>query len=380
MKVLSVILVGAGGRGVTYVSTMKEMPDKFKIIGVAEPLEGRRKMIQQMFDLPDENCYSSWEEILRRPKFADLAVIGTQDNMHYAPAMMAIEQGYNLLLEKPIAPTQQECADIALAATKKGVSVLVCHVLRYTPFYKTIKKALMDGMIGEVMTAMFEEGVGHVHNSHSFIRGDWHDEKVCAPMILAKCCHDMDIIQWLLDKKCKKVTSFGKRAYFIPENAPEGAPVRCADGGCPVADECPYNCKKVYFNLSEADQWYRRSAAKGVAAGWFPTDEEMMETLRTTDYGLCVFHANQTVVDRQVVNLEFEDGVAVNFNMNPFNQGGRYIRLFGTKGELYAFAHDTEITVFSFADGQIHKLPVVKTEETIAGGHGGGDGGIVEEL
>ena len=198
-------------------------------------------------------------------------------------------------------------------------------------------------------------------------------------MLLAKSCHDLDIIQWLLDKPCRKVTSFGELSYFKAENAPEGAPVRCADGGCPEADTCPYNCLKLYYEDKE-NLWFRRACTRDIAKNVVPTDDEVMTALKTTDYGLCVFHANNDVVDHQVVNMEFAGGVTASFSMNAFNKGGRYIRIFGTKGELCAYAADKEIEVYTFEDKEKRRIPVMETEESILGGHGGGDEGIVKEL
>jgi len=382
MKPISVIVIGAGGRGTKYATIMKDQPEKFQVVGVAERLQSRRKNMQQLFDLPDEACFDSWEKILEQPKMADLAVIATMDDMHYGPAMKAIELGYHILLEKPVAQTAQECADIALAAKNKGVQVLVCHVLRYSPFYKRVKKLLMDGVIGKVISCIAVEAVGDIHYSHSYIRGDWHSEKETTPMLLAKSCHDLDIIQWLLNKPCTKVQSFGDRTYFRSENAPEGAPVRCLEGNCPVEETCPYSCKKLYLREegNKYYRWFRRAAAKEISKEFYPNDEEVLQAMRVNDYGLCVFHANNDIVDHQVVNMEFEGGITASFTMNSFNEGGRYIRLFGTKGELFAYAADKEITVYNFLDGQKHKYSVMETEESILGGHGGGDEGIVSEL
>lgn len=379
MKKISVILIGAGDRGTTYIRKMHALPDKYEVVAVADPVEGRRKFVQDLYNLPDNMCFPSWEEILSVPKLADLALICTLDEMHYEPAMKAISLGYHLLLEKPVAQTPQECADIALAAREKGVSVLVCHVLRYTNFYNVIKKLLMDDTIGEVMSSVMVEAVGNIHQSHSYVRGNWHSEKETTPMLLAKSCHDLDILQWLLDKPCKKVSSFGSLSYFTPANAPEGAPVRCADGTCPAKDTCPYNCIKLYYDDKNND-WFRRAATKRFAQSRIPTDEEVMHALKTTDYGLCVFHANNDVVDHQIVNMEFEGGITAQFSMNAFNYGGRYIRLFGTKGELYANFSDESITVYTFQDQKTTHVPVAQVEESILGGHGGGDDGIISEL
>jgi predicted dehydrogenase len=378
MKTLTAIIMGCGSRGSTYAWQMTKLGEKYRVVGIAEPSQSRRDKIKKMHNIPEENCYHSWDEILDRPKMADLAIISMLDDMHYEPALKAIELGYDILLEKPIAQTAKECADIALAAKKKGVKVLVCHVLRYTPFYDRIKEIVMDGKIGDIVSVIQVEGVGNVHQSHSYVRGNWHSEEETTPMLLAKCCHDLDIIQWLIDKPCKNVQSFGSLTYFTEANAPEGAPIRCADGTCPIKDTCEYNCMKLYYH-SKSD-WFRGAAAGYNAKGEKPTDEEVLEALKTTDYGLCVFHANNDVVDHQVVNMEFEGGVTASLTMNAFNLGGRYIRLFGTKGELYANMSDKEITLSIFEGKKTIHVPVTETQEDITGGHGGGDIGIIREL
>ena len=374
-----VIVIGAGSRGMTYAGNMRKMSEKFQVVGVADPIPERVQNIREMFDVPEENCCLDWREILDRPKFADIAVIATMDDMHYEVAMKAIELGYDLLLEKPVAQTVEECVAIANAARGKGVRVLVCHVLRYTPFFKTVKKLVMDGAVGEVMSVIQVEAVGNLHQSHSYVRGDWHREDETTPMLLAKCCHDLDIIQWMINQPCKKVSSFGELTHFTPENAPQGAPKRCIDGGCPAEETCPYHYKKVYFSDKSA-RWMRWAVGRGLSKEFKPTDEEVLEGLRTKNFGACVYHAGNNVVDHQVVNMEFEGGATATLTMNAFNKGGRYIRIFGTKGELYAHASDQIITLFPFDTREVQTVDVAKTEESITGGHGGGDYGIVAEL
>lgn len=379
MKQITVAILGCGNRGSAYSKHMATMPEQYKIVAIADPDPARREKFQKNYGVPVENSYTTWEDLLAQPKLADVCMITMVDNMHYYPALQAIEKGYNLLLEKPVAQTAQECADIALAAQKKGVSVLVCHVLRYTPFFNRVKEVIMDGTLGDIVSVIHVEAVGNVHQSHSYVRGNWHCEAETTPMLLAKSCHDLDILQWLLDKPCKKVQSFGSLTHFTAENAPEGAPVRCVDGGCPVAETCPYNCIKLYYDAKK-NLWFRGTSTKNIAKGEIPTDEEVMQALKTTDYGLCVYHANNDVVDHQVVNMEFEGGITVSFTMNCFNKGGRYIRIFGTKGELMADMTDSTIKFYSFDDKEYHEIPVTKQEESILGGHGGGDLGIVKEL
>lgn len=379
MKQLKVILIGAGGRGTAYVTQMKEMPEKYKVVGVAEPIAEKRRVIKEMHGISDDMCFETWEDILALPKLADLAVIATSDDLHYAPAMKAISLGYDILLEKPVAQTVKECTDIANAAHEKGVSVLVCHVLRYTPFFKKVKSILQSGMIGNVISIDQTEAVGNVHFSHSFVRGNWHSEKDTTPFILAKTCHDLDMIQWLIDKPCKKVTSFGRLTYFTEKNAPEGAPRVCIDGNCPHAKTCPYNSERIYIEDPAGLPW-KSIFKKQVATHPDFSDEELREALKKTDYGLCVYHANNDVVDNQNVDMEFADGVTAHLTVNAFNSGGRHIRIYGTKGELFAFASGKAIHVYTFEDRKEHSIPVLKTDESIIGGHGGGDRGIITDL
>ena len=377
--ILTVALIGGGLRGGIYTSVMKDFPEKFRVVAVAEPDKGRRNELQKTHHIADDMCFDSWEEILSRPKSADIAMICTSDNMHYEVVMKAISLGYDILLEKPVAPTAKECAEIALAAKEKNVRVLVCHVLRYTPFFKKIKTLIQSGAIGDIMSVIHVEAVGNVHQSHSYVRGNWHSEKDSTPMLLAKCCHDIDILQWLIDKPCRYVQSFGGLTYFRKENAPEGAPVRCIDGGCPVEATCPYNCRKLYYQ-SKDNAWFRPACASGIAKAKIPTDEEVMTALKTTDYGLCVFHANNDVVDHQIVNMEFEGGKTVSLTMNAFNEGGRYIRIFGTEGELYANMSDSVISVYTFKDKKHRKVKVNSIWKKVSGGHGGGDQGMIIEM
>ena len=379
MKQLTAILIGAGGRGTGYAKTMLSASEKYKIVGVADPVPEKRRVIREMFDIPEEMCFSDWREILALPKAADLAVIATSDNLHYGPAMKAISLGYDLLLEKPVAQTAQECIDIANAAKEKGVSVLVCHVLRYAPFFKKVKSIIESGVIGDIVSVDQVEAIGSVHFSHSFVRGNWHSEKEATPLILAKTCHDLDIIQWLIGKPCKKVSSFGSLTHFTSANAPEGAPKTCIDGNCPHAADCPYNSERLYIEGSDNLPW-KPIFKKQVATHPDFTDEELREALHRTDYGLCVYHANNDMVDHQIVNMEFEGGVTAHLTVNAFNSGGRHIRIYGTKGELYAFASAKIIRVFTFKDWSSHEYPVQETEESIVGGHGGGDQGIIYDM
>ena len=364
-KTIKAILLGAGLRGNVYCNYALTNPEELKIVGVAEPDKTRLESFAGKHNIPGSDCFSTWEDVFTRDKWADAVFICTQDNMHYGPAMAAISQGYDILLEKPISPDPAECIKIAEAAEAKGVKVIVCHVLRYTPFFAKIKEIIESGEIGKVVTVVHNENVGDLHHSHSFVRGNWASAKTSSPMILAKSCHDLDILQWLVDKKCIKLSSFGSLSYFTSSNSPEGAPDRCTDG-CTV--NCPYDSRKLY--IGGENEWFRSAAAGHENA----TNEQIEAALKSGPYGRCVFNCGNDVVDHQVVSMEFEDGVTAAFSMSSFTpEISRSIKVMGTKGQIKGHSEPNSIKVFDFG---------TRTEREILlnadGGHGGGDIGIME--
>ena len=374
MKKLKVILIGIGNRGKTYTDIMRGLPEQFELVAIADPIDDRRLHKQKRWGLPDDMVFTDWRPLLEKGKIADLAVIATMDREHFGPAMKCIELGYDLLLEKPIAPTLEECREITRAATEKGTKVVICTVLRYTRIFNAIKSVIDSGRLGKIMSINHEEGVGNIHQTHSFVRGNWGNAERSSDMLLQKSCHDIDILQWLIGKKCKKVQSFGTLSYFTEENAPEGSAERCLD--CPVATDCMYNAVKIYYDDKE-NNWFRTTSTHKVE----PTDEDVMEALRTTQYGKCVYKCDNNVVDHQVVNMLFEDDITVTFTMNAFNKGGRFLHVMGTKGELRAAMDEsTPITVYDFAEDKTETVDSAKAKDGINGGHGGGDGGIIGAL
>lgn len=374
MKKLKVVLVGAGNRGLTYTNIMHELSDNYQVVAVAEPVESRRNHIKELHQIPDYMCFENYSQLFQKGKIADLAVIATQDRMHYAPTIDAIKLKYDVLLEKPISPSASECVDITKAAQENNVRVIVCTVLRYTPLFSTIKEIIDSGKIGEIISLDHEECVGNIHQSHSYVRGNWSNTGRSSSMLLAKSCHDLDLIQWLLGKKCTKVQSFGSLSHFTRKNAPEGAPERCIDG-CPHAETCPYNSVKLYLEDKE-NYWFRSTSTMCQN----PTDADVEAALRNTQYGKCVYKCDNDVVDHQTVNMLFEDGVTATFSMCAFNRGGRFTHIMGTKGELRAsLKGDGSITVYDFQTQQETIIPM-HSIDGVVGGHGGGDAGIVNSI
>ena len=370
MKPITAVVLGAGSRGSTYARYAKVLPEALEIIAVAEPREDRRRILAEELGIPEENRFASWQELLEKPRMADCAFVCTLDDDHTEPAIRAMELGYHLLLEKPMSNTEDECRLIADTARKTGRTLAVCHVLRYTPFYMTLKKLIDQGEIGRVEAINQIENVGYWHQAHSFVRGNWRTVRETSPMLLQKSCHDMDIILWLMGRDCKRVQSFGSLRHFTPEHAPQGAPARCLDG-CPHADRCPYYAPRLYMAMTRP--------------GW-PVDvittdlseEGRRKALEVGPYGRCVYHCDNDVVDRQVVNLEFEDGAVATFTMTGFSADfSRQLKIFGTKGQIFADMGTGEIVLHPFG---AEKRLVPLEEGSRGSGHGGGDYGILDDF
>ena len=374
MKKLKVVIIGAGGRGRLYSKIMAAAPEKYELVAVADPIKERRDFIGDSYGIGEDMRFESWEMIFEMGKIADIAVISTMDKEHYEPTMAAIELGYDILLEKPVSPVPLECKRIAENAQKNGVKVVVCHVLRYTPLYSTIKQIIDDGIIGDIISVNHEECVWNQHFCHSFVRGNFSNTETSASMLLQKCCHDMDILQWLIGKKCLKVQSFGALKYFCEKNAPDGAPEFCLDG-CPHEEKCMYSAKKIYLGNDE-ECWFRDRCTPNPN----PTYEEKEEALHKNNHGRCAFKAGNNVCDHQTVNLLYEDDITVTFTVSGFNRSNRWTHIVGTKGELHANLRGYEpIEIYDLETRSKTQIPINRREDAI-GSHGGGDDGIVEAL
>lgn len=378
-KQITTIIIGLGGRGKdTYAEYIRQNPGKMKIVAIADIEPDKVEMVSRTFNIPKEMCFESADEILKQEKLADTALICTQDRDHVEEALVALEKGYHLLLEKPISPDLEECKQLLEAAHKYNKHVIVCHVLRYTPFYETIKSLITEGKIGEVVTIQAIENVAYWHQAHSFVRGNWRRSDETSPMILAKCCHDMDILLWLANKRCKKVSSFGDTYLFKSEKAPEGAALRCMEG-CKCQAECLYDAVKCYIDNP-------KMGVKNGNTGWpvnivamDPTLESVTEALKEGPYGRCVYHCDNDVVDHQVVNLELEDGVTINFTMSAFTgRCYRNLKIMGTHGCIEGHM-DRNVVVYEPFGGEKVEIDITKLGESLAG-HGGGDYRMMDQF
>ncbi len=356
---VNVLLIGAGHRGNIYADYALLHPNELRIVGVAESDPKRLQQFKKKHSLPDSACFQDWKLILNKAKFADAVIIATPDHLHVAPCLQAIETGYDVLLEKPIAPTESECRLLLEKANMSGKIVSVCHVLRYTPYFKQLKEVIESGMIGDIISLQHMEPIEQIHMSHSYVRGQWKNSKKTTPIVVAKSCHDTDIIRWLVNSPAHDVHCFGNLSWFTNTNAPAGSTERCTDG-CKVESSCPYSALQIYLRDKKRLYVFDLPTNK---SEW---DEIIEEKLRTTDYGRCVYHMDNDQPDHLTVNMLFKNNVTAAFSMEAHvSYEGRRTRIMGSKGDIVG-----NMETFVLTDFKTRKQTSWKM---VTDAHGGGD-------
>lgn len=368
---ITIVGIGAGNRLNAYMEYAVLHPEEVSVIAIVEPNEVRRENCARRCHVPVENCFADWKEFLRQEKMADAVFICTPDNMHYEPTILALEKGYDVLLEKPIAQSWAECSDIVSRARQLKRIVGVCHVLRYNPYFMKFREVVAGGTLGELISVNHVEAVGIERMTHAFVRGLWRKESETNPMILSKACHDLDLLVWLTGKRSLGVSSYGSLKWFKACNAPVGSTPRCTDG-CAVELECPYSAIDLYFRRK---RWLRHF---DMPAGE-DADNVIMHELRTGLYGRCVYHCDNDVVDNQVVSMLLEDNVTVNFSMDAFTkESGRKTHFMFTAGEV--FGDEQTLTVRRFQPGVSDEIFDFSSSAGECNYHGGADLNIVADF
>lgn len=372
-KTITAIVLGASGRGKLYGDYSLEHPDDLKIVGIAEIVELRRNMYGDTYRVPVENRVATWQEIMSRPKFADAVIIATPDHLHYAPCMQALDLGYDILLEKPIAQTAQECKKLVAYAEEKKKIVCLTHVLRYSPYFLKLKELIDTKKIGDLVSIQHFEPVDHIHMSHSYVRGSWHDSDKSTPLVLAKSSHDLDILYWMIGKPCKKISAFGGLKHFKIENAPQGSTERCTDG-CAAESSCPFSALKIYYRNRT---WLYVFDLPQEAE---KQGEAILNNLKTTDYGRCVYRCKNNQPDHYVTSMEFEGDVTVNFSIEAFTSySGRRTRIMGTRGDIVGDMETFTLTDFATGEKTVFDANAIDAQNYQGAGHGGGDTGMIRD-
>ena len=381
-KIITISIIGVGARGaVAYGEYIHSLKDKYKIVSLCDVNEFRLEKFGTKFEVPEEERYTD-EEVFFEKRRSDVLLIATMDRLHVRQAVKALDLGYDLVLEKPISDDVDELRMLTAKAKEKGRMVMVCHVLRYNVMISKLKQLLDEGAIGRLISMDQTENVCYWHQAHSFVRGNWRNREETTPMIMQKCCHDLDLIQYFIGSRCRSVASMGALSYFKAENKPEGAAERCLD--CKYSRECKYSAWRIYM-----DNWL--SSGK---KDEFPvclitdaspiTEEAIEKALRETNYGKCVFACDNNVVDNQTLIMQFENSVTATLKMEAFTaRGGRDFRFFGTEGELDLYEIEDKIILRRFMEAPV----VWKISELVDelggqgdGGHGGSDHRMFDKL
>lgn len=375
-NLLEIAVLGCGSRGRTYSKIIAAIGDRYRITAAADRNENRVRAVASLAPSGNVLCFDSAEALFSAGKQADVLIIATQDSQHFDHAMQALELGYDLLLEKPAAESLERCEELDRRARELGRRIALCFVLRYTPFYSAIKRIIASGKLGRVISMRTHEGVEPFHQAHSFVRGHWRSSVGSTPMIVAKCSHDADLLCWLGGAPVACISSYGDLTWFKPANAPAGAPLRCTDG-CPAAAECMYDSHRY---LSEKRNWLGM-----VMDGHTDADDEtILDFLRTSPLGRCVYHCDNDVVDHQVLSCQLENGVTATHTMTAFDSG-REIEIFGTLASLkggspFSGIGAPELWLRHHGSGKSEPVEIEIPDATGYAGHGGGDFGLVSSL
>lgn len=377
-KVYTVAILGVGGRGgEAYGSEFIKRPDKYKVVALCDFSEAKLEKYGERFGVEKALRFTDEGEFFKE-KRADVLAVCTLDKDHVRHAVAGLKLGYDLLLEKPVSDSREECEELLAAQAKYGGRVCVCHVLRYAPAFVKVGELLDEGRIGRLVTVESLEQVAYFHQAHSYVRGNWRRAEETTPMILAKCCHDLDLMQYYAGAKCLSVSSVGDLTYFTKENAPDGATARCLD--CPHKNGCPYSAKRIYI-----DRWFEQGKPENtwpqnvITTAYPLTEEAIYEAIENGPYGRCVFACDNDVVDHQITQMRFENGVTATLTMTAFTYGGgRETRLHGTLGEILLSEERNLIEVRTFG-GEVERIDLADLTEG-GYGHGGGDSKLVETL
>lgn len=375
---IDVVLVGLGHRSLGYARHAEEHPERMRVVGVAEPDDRRRTRGAARFNVPSERQYRTAEELAAAPRFADAAINGTMDREHLETTLPLLRAGYDVLLEKPFAVSEDELWQFVHTVRDTGRKLMICHVLRYAPFYRQIRERVAAGEIGHIVNVRTAEYVSYHHMATAFVRGKWNRREV-NPILLAKCCHDLDLICWMKSGvRPRRVSSFGGQGIFTPERAPEGAGERCL-GDCSIERECPYSAKTLYVD----NGLWGSYAWESIEHIDSPSDEDKLESLRADNpYGRCVWRCDNDVADHQGVLIEFDDGCTAQHTLvGGTARAMREIHLIGTHGEIEGNLEDGAFVVRKPTPGSEGHHTETRHEVNVSGSmHGGGDLRLVEDF
>lgn len=380
MKQIKAVVVGAGNRGKIYASYSLISGGELKIVGVVDPVAEHAADMASEYGVPKTYVFNDVDEFLKANIECDLVINATMDSLHFSIDVKLLEAGYNVLTEKPVTPEKAELLRLRDTANKKGVNLFVCHVLRYTPFYKHIKQDVLDGKIGKITAIEMSEHVCNVHYVESYVVGKWRSEKECgSTFLLAKSCHDTDLMCWLNNAtEPEEIASFGDRKIFVPENAPEGHTDTCHT--CPCEKFCKYSTNRIFFNRAG---WWRDRLSLNIKKPQSEiTEEDIQNEVKKSSYGKCVFE-DKDLLDRQNMIVKFKNGSIGTFNLIAGSaKGERYIHIVGEDGEISGALGDNKYLLrrYDFMRNDFSEEVIDVTVAVEIGAHSGGDTALMHDI
>ena len=372
---IEAVIIGAGNRGHRAYGryAAEHLGDRLRFVAVAEPRDDRRTRFGELHGIPPNRQFRSWQDLVAQGPLGRAAINTTMDRTHLVSTEALLETGYDVLLEKPMATRAQDCVDLVRLAREAGRRVVVCHVMRYAPYFQRVREIVTSGRLGDLVSIDWRENLSFRHFAHSFVRGNWGNSERSAPMILAKCSHDLDFLFWLVGRRAERVASFGSLTHFTPERALPDMPARCTDG-CPHSDTCLWYAPRVYISDDTPD-----FMKDPVSLDHSP--EGMLQGLRTGPYGRCVYRCDNDVVDHQVLSLDFGHGLAVSMTMQGSSHvEGRTLRIDGMRATLLGDQSTGRLLVHDHLTGDTETVRPGGGGADQSSGHGGGDGRLLEDF
>ena len=342
-----IAVIGAGDRGSDLTqSALRSSAGRFKIKAVVEPDQDAARTYCEKFELRDAAVFDRFEQLQAAGLDLDGAIIANPPHVHAAPACALLEAGVPIYLEKPMAAKLADARRIMESAKKSGMRMQVGFNLRYAPFFMKLQETVSTGRVGQVLSVEWKE----ILDCHHWATYCWHPSydrsEIIGSWLMEKCCHDLDLLTWIIGSQCVRVASFGSRSYFNPR---DDVPDYCTDN-CPIEPQCRFSAYKFYPDLKEADcrlpKWRSR----------------------------CVFNNDSDHVDHQSSILEYENGATATFSLmslGPTNN--RQCRICGTEATLVADLETEKIRLHPYHQEEV----VLDQSDVSTDGHTGADAPII---
>jgi predicted dehydrogenase len=345
---VSIAILGFGGRAEGMAEYARQNPDQLRVVAVADPQPQRRQRAAEMFG-PQCRTFETGEEFYHHNEGTSVDGIWviSQERTHAELAVPALERGIPLMVEKPLATSIRDAYRICEAFDRNPVPLTVPHSLRYLASYRKVKEIVASGVLDRILHIHAVEQIDHQHTVGYYRRGPGMYRANTA-FLLAKCCHDIDIINWMMGGVlAKSVACFGGADYFKPRT---DLPKLCTES-CPQSKTCPFFGKEFAGKPYVVDK----------------------DTMAVGQGDLCAWNSGAEQVDHQTLIIQYEDGTTADFTLKCFGDDRRPLQITGSLGTVYATPESVELVLYHPARVEKFDLPLP------SGSHGGGDYALIRD-